>query len=136
MGDTTMTRGETEAQEPAGAPVLGGEDKVHHTAPPLAVLRPDPPPLERQSAAVSGGQAPRLAGIVVSVVWIVLCGYYANTSIGWSNLLFMQPQEIGGIAGAAFVPLAFLWLVVAYLDRGQELRSVSTEIRQQLSRLT
>ncbi|TAN75443.1 MAG: hypothetical protein EPN20_02470, partial [Magnetospirillum sp.] len=117
-------------------PILGGEDKHHHSAPPLAVLRPDPPPVEPRPAIPSDGRTTRLGGIALSVLWIALCAYYANTSIGWGNLVFMQPQEIGGIAGAAFMPLAFLWLVVAYLDRGQELRSVSVEIRQQLSRLT
>src|SRR5262249_17701831 len=62
------------------------------------------------------------AAALASLVWFAVCFTYVQKTVGWGNLFELQPPEFGGVAGAAILPLAILWLVVAYLDRGSLLR--------------
>ena len=127
MGDTTITRDEAEPVtvpegiKPAPVPALA--------APPIDFAPP-------RAVSESGAKLRVWGGIVVSLVWVGFCGTYVEHSIGWSNLMLLQPQEMGGIIGAAFVPLAFLWLLLAYFDRGRQMREVGDELARQLARLT
>ncbi len=48
-------------------------------------------------------------GAAFSVAWLAAVEFYVSALIGWDNLLFMLPHEIGGFFGGVFAPLAFVW---------------------------
>jgi hypothetical protein len=53
---------------------------------------------------------------------------YILTMLGWSiseqrELWAMDPNEFGDLLAGVFSPLAFLWLVLGFLQQGQELRA-------------
>ena len=66
-------------------------------------------------------------GVVVSLLWLV-----AAATLLWfkrSELAAMSPNAWGDFFAGCFAPLAFLWLVLGYLQQGEELR-LSTEALQ------
>ena len=132
MGDTTIMRDETGT---LGAAATEAEADTIRL--PVAALRPAPVIDFAPSGGGSRGLKLRtVLGVAATLVWCGLCATYVQTSIGWGNLLFLQPQEIGGMAGAAFVPLGFVWLLVAYFDRGRQLQRIADDLKSQLERLT
>lgn len=68
------------------------------------------------------------AGGIVSVLWIVgvvwlVCGR-------WTQLTSMELNALGDFFAGVFAPLAFLWLVLGYLQQGDELRLSTNELSQ------
>ena len=59
-------------------------------------------------------------GFVASIAWLVVVGLYAANSP--TNLFALDPNEFGDFLAGAFAPLAFLWLVLGFLQQGEELR--------------
>jgi len=59
-------------------------------------------------------------GVAVSICWIVACGILICWKRG--SLDGMKLNEFGDFAAGAFAPLAFLWLVLGYLQQGEDLR--------------
>ena len=76
------------------------------------------------------------SGIVISAVWSLAFSIYITAAIGWSQLYTLLPDQFGSFMATFVLPLAFLWLVIAYLDRGQELRRESATLRRHLAQLT
>src|SRR5215510_10703980 len=63
-----------------------------------------------------------IGAAVASAAWLLVVAIYIQTQYGWESVAQLLPHELGaGIAGVA-APLAFLWLVVAFVERGRELR--------------
>jgi hypothetical protein len=58
-------------------------------------------------------------GSVVSVLWLAAMAYLIVS--GGSNTISMKPNEWGDFFAGVFAPLAFLWLVLGYLQQGEEL---------------
>jgi len=56
--------------------------------------------------------------LLVSVGWLVLGAWWVFRD----GVPGLQLDQWGDLAGGAFAPLAFLWLVVGYLQQGEELR--------------
>ena len=54
----------------------------------------------------------------VSIVWILIVTIYISQFFGWSNLFLMMPDEFGGFLAGISLPLAVIWMVIAYVDRG------------------
>lgn len=86
------------------------------------------PPVRTARGFVIGG--------ALSALWLGAAGAYGGLAIGLPGLLALTPLEVSALSGAVFAPLAFLWLVVAYVDRGAELRSEAESLRRHLSLLT
>lgn len=53
----------------------------------------------------------------------------------WSDVVEMKPNELGDALAGAAGPLAFLWLVLGYLQQGDELRQNTAAINLQAEEL-
>jgi hypothetical protein len=56
--------------------------------------------------------------IVISSIWVLMVAVYITQFFGWSNLFLMMPDEFGGFLAGITLPLAIIWMVIAYIDRG------------------
>jgi hypothetical protein len=72
-------------------------------------------------------------GIGVTVLYVVALGVYACVQRG--PLLDMTPNEFGDALAGAASPLAFLWLVLGYLQQGEELRQNTEALKLQAREL-
>ncbi len=63
-----------------------------------------------------------IGAAILSLAWLLVSFLYVDKAVGWGNFIELQPGEFGGLAGAAVLPLAVLWMFVAFLDRGTILR--------------
>jgi hypothetical protein len=70
-------------------------------------------------------------GAWISVGWIMIMIMVAVTA--YSPLQPMKPNEWGDFFSGFFAPLAFLWLVLGYLQQGDELQ-LSTKCVGSMSR--
>lgn len=59
-------------------------------------------------------------GFWVSVVWILFIS--GLLFVQRADALTMKPNEWGDLFAGVFAPLAFLWLVLGYLQQGEELK--------------
>jgi hypothetical protein len=55
-----------------------------------------------------------LFGAVGSALWLFLAARYVAVQIGWENLFFLLPHELGAFLAGVFMPLAFLWLALCH----------------------
>lgn len=46
------------------------------------------------------------------MAWLYLVAAYVGPQVGWDNLFLLLPHELGVFVAGAFMPLAFLWLVL------------------------
>jgi hypothetical protein len=63
-------------------------------------------------------------GIVVSLVWLAFMAWVFLCNP--ANTDSLKPNELGDFFAGFFAPLAFLWLVLGYMQQGHELK-LSTE---------
>src|SRR5512146_798865 len=77
-----------------------------------------------------------VGGAIVSVVWLALAGWYVQTQIGWANLDSLLPHELGAALSGVATPLLVLWLVIAFVERGSEIRTTARELQRELQALT
>jgi hypothetical protein len=73
------------------------------------------------------------AGFVVSLAWLAALTYVLLRDP--QSVSKMTPNEWGDFMAGAFAPLAFLWLVLGYLQQGDELRLSSDALRLQAEEL-
>lgn len=60
-------------------------------------------------------------GFALTAAYLVLIGAYC---VGvWDAVGMLTPDQLGNALGGVFAPLAFLWLVLGFLQQGQELRN-------------
>ena len=72
-------------------------------------------------------------GVTVSIAWILLVGYLLfRDPTGVSK---MSPNDWGSFLSGAFAPLGFLWLILGYLQQGEELRLSTQALRLQAEEL-
>ena len=76
-----------------------------------------------------GGRLLYGGALLISAIWLGLCLAYIHSVIGWGNLLSLQPYEIGGLAGPTLLPLTFVWLFVAFVDRGSDTAEQARQLR-------
>lgn len=60
-------------------------------------------------------------GIVVTLTYLVGLGVYCW--LAKSEMATLEPNEVGDLLAGAFSPLAFLWLVLGYIQQGEELKN-------------
>ena len=73
------------------------------------------------------------AGVLATIVWIFAVSYLAYREVGAFSE--MAPNEWGDFFAGVFAPLAFLWLVLGYLQQGDELRLSTDALRLQAEEL-
>lgn len=66
-------------------------------------------------------------GVIITVIWLVAMVTFAVYDLTLTKA--MKPHEWGDFFAGFFAPLAFLWLVLGYLQQGQELQ-LSTQALQ------
>ncbi|WP_396268864.1 hypothetical protein [Ideonella sp.] len=72
-------------------------------------------------------------GFWISVIWVF--GMLGLLFIKRADIASMQPNAWGDFFAGAFAPLAFLWLVLGYLQQGEELRLSTEALRLQADEL-
>lgn len=76
---------------------------------------------------------PLRVGVVVSVLYVLLC--FAYVGWNWGEMVKLHPNEVGDFLAGAFGPLALFWLVVGYFQQGEELRQNTEALRLQANEL-
>lgn len=72
-------------------------------------------------------------GLITTTVWLVVVALVLLLNA--PDLVHMKPNEWGDFFSGMFAPLAFLWLVLGYLQQGQELRVSSNALHLQAEEL-
>ncbi len=70
---------------------------------------------------------------IVTVAWLGVAAYLLLSNSAAAEK--MTPNEWGDFLAGAFAPLAFLWLVVGYMQQGEELRLSTEALRLQAEEL-
>lgn len=73
--------------------------------------------------------------IWVSVIWFAVVLIYITQFFGWSNLFLMMPDEFGGFLAGVTLPLAIIWVVMAYIDRGSSFKREAKFLRAYMNQL-
>lgn len=73
--------------------------------------------------------------IGVSVIWFAVVLIYITQFFGWSNLFLMMPDEFGGFLAGVTLPLAIIWVVMAYIDRGTSFKHEAKFLRAYMNQL-
>lgn len=74
-------------------------------------------------------------GAALTVFWLGVVGAYLVLAVGLPGLKALPPLDAAAGVGAVFGPLAFLWLVIAYADRGATVRREAEALRRHLALL-
>lgn len=74
-----------------------------------------------------------LVGLVITATWIFSGLIYGV--VCRSALLAMSPNEFGDFLAGAFSPLAFLWLIIGYMQQGEELNLNTQALKLQADEL-
>ncbi|MBT9462528.1 hypothetical protein [Hydrogenophaga sp.] len=72
-------------------------------------------------------------GMLVTIAYVVALAIYAY--VQRDPVMKMTPNELGDALAGAASPLAFLWLVLGYLQQGEELRQNTTALNLQVKEL-
>lgn len=72
-------------------------------------------------------------GIVVTAAWLCASAAYFLFGEGWES---MGPNEYGDWFAGVFSPVAFLWLILGYLQQGAELRLSTKALQLQVDELS
>lgn len=73
--------------------------------------------------------------IWVSIIWFAIILIYITQFFGWSNLFLMMPDEFGGFLAGVTLPLAIIWVVMAYIDRGSSFKREAKFLRVYMNQL-
>ncbi len=71
-------------------------------------------------------------GCYITILWIVLMCFAVQDP---ARLLEMKLNELGDFLAGFFAPLAFLWLVLGYLQQGEELQHSTRALQLQAEEL-
>lgn len=73
--------------------------------------------------------------IGISALWFIIVLIYITQFFGWSNLFLMMPDEFGGFLAGVTLPLAIIWVVMAYIDRGSSFKNEAKFLRAYMNQL-
>ena len=73
--------------------------------------------------------------IVFSVIWFGIVAVYINNFFGWDQFFSMVPNEFTGFMASLTLPLAILWVIMAYIDRGNSFKNETKMLRDSLSQV-
>lgn len=71
----------------------------------------------------------------ISALWFAIVMIYITQFFGWSNLFLMMPDEFGGFLAGITLPLAIIWVVMAYIDRGTSFKQEAKFLRAYMNQL-
>lgn len=71
---------------------------------------------------------PIALGLCLTIVWIAFVFWFLTTYNHWSEIFDLKPNTFGDFAAGVSAPLAFLWLVIAVVLQGRELKLQRAEL--------
>ncbi len=71
------------------------------------------------------------AAVAGTVLWLSFWVYYIFVRYTWTDLWAVSPNQIGDFLAGTVAPLAFLWLILGYLQQSDELRLQRKELALQ-----
>lgn len=72
-------------------------------------------------------------GILFTGLYLIALAVYA--CVHWTEVMALAPNALGDALAGAASPLAFLWLVLGYMQQGEELRLNTEALRLQAEEL-
>ena len=72
-------------------------------------------------------------GVVVTAMYLLLLALLLYAK--WPDLIALDLNELGDFAAGAFGPLAFLWLILGYMQQGDELKQNTDALKLQAEEL-
>ncbi len=79
---------------------------------------------------MEASSTPGRVGLWRTLAWMALLGVYLASLK--TDLLDLRPNEFGDFLAGVFAPLAFIWIIVAYLQQASELRLQVAELTAQV----
>lgn len=73
--------------------------------------------------------------IILSVIWFAIVALYITKFYGWDNLFSMLPNEFSGFMAGIILPIAIVWVVMAYIDRGSNFKHETQMLRDSLNQV-
>ena len=73
-------------------------------------------------------------GALVTIAYLVVIGWWV--SVKWSSFIALELNALGDFLAGAFGPIAFLWLVLGFLQQGRELRLQVEELSRSVQQQT
>ncbi len=73
--------------------------------------------------------------IFFSVAWFGIVAVYITQFFGWDNLFSMVPNEFSGFMAGITLPLAVIWVIMAYIDRGNSYRREAALLQNSVNHL-
>ncbi|KTB90228.1 hypothetical protein AO073_27160 [Pseudomonas syringae ICMP 11293] len=73
-------------------------------------------------------------GAFLTVAYLALMGWWL--SVNWAAFLCLKLNELGDFLAGTFGPVAFLWLVLGFIQQGRELRLQSEELMNSVQQQT
>ena len=65
-----------------------------------------------------------IVGTLLSILWLGACGWYVERTIGIDQLGLLMPNEMSQILSGIFLPIAFLWVLIAYIGLAIRVRAL------------
>lgn len=73
--------------------------------------------------------------IVFSIIWFGLVAVYISNFFGWDKLFSMLPNEFSGFMAGITLPLAIVWVIMAFIDRGSNFKNETRMLRASLNQM-
>ena len=67
--------------------------------------------------------------LILSGLWFYAGYYYLDLAVGFENLSYFLPHELGQLAVTFLTPLFLLWLLVGQMAQTRELRRLRHKMR-------
>ena len=73
--------------------------------------------------------------IAFSVMWFGIVAIYISKFYGWDNLFSITPNEFVAFLTTTTLPLAIMWLIMAFIDRGNSFKKETRMLRESLNQV-
>lgn len=73
--------------------------------------------------------------IAFSVMWFGIVAVYISKFYGWDNLFSVTPNEFVAFLTTTTLPLAIMWMIMAYIDRGNSFKKETRLLRESLNQV-
>lgn len=73
--------------------------------------------------------------IVFSVAWFAIVAIYITQFFGWDKMFLMTPNEFSGFMASITLPLAIIWVIMAYIDRGNSYRREAALLQNSINQV-
>lgn len=75
---------------------------------------------------------PTFIGMAITALWLLVSAIYVQSNMGFVGLFTQQPHILGGFMAGIMAPVAFLWMILGYFQRGAEMRDYAEIMRGEM----